>query len=254
MTAKRAGPKGPKRESPVGRARKAKALAVDQVLADANSEGPTASPAQAGSQPARGGLRARKSAQRRQAILEAALDEFSKEGFAATRLEDVAQRAGVAKGTIYLHFRDKQELFLDLIRSMMAPQLDALEALRELNAPAPAVIRAFAELFVREVLGTRRRDVIRLVIAEGPRFPAIAEFYYREVVSRGIAVLTHVLRRGVERGEIAHRELAEFPQLVFAPAVLAITWRSLFELFAPLDGDKMLEAHLKILFGPAGEP
>ncbi len=198
------------------------------------------------------GVRAQKSAARRKAILDAALDEFAKEGFAATRLEDVARRAGVAKGTIYLHFRDKEELFQELIRSMMTPQLDALVALQELDAPVSVVVRKFAELFVREVLGTRRRDVMRLVIAEGPRFPAIAEFYYREVVSRGIAALRRVLQRGAERGELAHRELADFPQLVVAPAVMAIHWASLFQAFAPLDAEKMLDAHLRILLGQAG--
>lgn len=202
---------------------------------------------------ARPGVRAQKSAERRKAILDAALDEFSKEGFAATRLEDVARRAGVAKGTIYLHFRDKEELFQELIRSMMTPQLDALVALQDLDAPVQVVLRKFAELFQREVLGTRRRDVMRLVIAEGPRFPAIAEFYYREVVSRGVAALRRVLQRGVERGELAHKELADYPQLVVAPAVLAIHWASLFQAFAPLDAEKMLDAHLRILLGQGGE-
>lgn len=203
---------------------------------------------------ARSTLRAQKSAERRKAILEAALDEFSRAGFAATRLDDVAARAGVAKGTIYLHFRDKEELFQEIIRSMMTPQLDALVALQDADAPVGATLRRFAELFVNEVMATRRRDVMRLVIAEGPRFPAIAEFYYREVVARGVAALKRVLQRGAERGELAHKELAEFPQLVVAPAVLAIHWASLFQSFAPLDGAKMLEAHLRILLGEPGEP
>lgn len=202
---------------------------------------------------ARSSVRARKSAERRKAILDAALDEFSKEGFAAARLDDVARRAGVAKGTIYLHFRDKEELFQELIRSMMAPQLDALVALQDLDAPVQVALRRFADVFLREVLGTRRRDVMRLVIAEGPRFPAIAEFYYREVVSRGIGALRRVLERGVERGELRHKELVDFPQLVVAPAVLAIHWASLFQAFAPLDGEEMLDAHLRILLGQAGE-
>src|ERR687898_491111 len=74
----------------------------------------------------RGGKRAAQSAARREAILAAALDEFSARGFAATRLDDVARRAGVAKGTIYLHFRDKETLFQELIRAMLSPMVSAL--------------------------------------------------------------------------------------------------------------------------------
>src|SRR5215813_767162 len=78
--------------------------------------------------PAGNGARAQKSAARREAILAAALDEFSAQGFAAARLDDVARRAGVAKGTIYLHFRDKEALFQELIRSVLSPFVDTFTA------------------------------------------------------------------------------------------------------------------------------
>src|SRR6266849_1384030 len=90
----------------------------------------------------RGGGRVRRSAARREAILAAALDEFSARGFAATRLDDVAQRAGVAKGTIYLHFEDKESLFQELVRTMLSPVVGALEAARIADLPARAVAEA----------------------------------------------------------------------------------------------------------------
>src|SRR5947208_1077508 len=107
--------------------------------------------------------RAARQAQRRDAILAAALEEFSVRGFAATRLDDVAERAGVAKGTIYLYFRDKESLFQELVRSMLSPIVGALEAAPMADLPARALAEMIVELFVREVFGTRRKDVIRLI-------------------------------------------------------------------------------------------
>src|SRR5215831_383243 len=135
--------------------------------------------------PAKAGGRGRGNGQgapdRREAILAAALDEFSLRGFAAARLDDVARRAGVAKGTIYLYFRDKEALFQELVRSVIGPLIARFEASAEIDLPARVVAERIVEMFVREIYGTRRKDVIRLVIAEGPRFPKLAEFYYREV-------------------------------------------------------------------------
>ena len=129
--------------------------------------------------------RAERTADRRQAIIEAAFATFIEQGYAATRLDDVARHAGVAKGTIYLHFKDKQALFEELVRSAIVPLASRLTAPPPATGSVRAVIEGFASNFVREVTSTRRGAIVRLVIAEGPRFPAIADFYYREVVSRG---------------------------------------------------------------------
>src|SRR6202011_1679608 len=143
--------------------------------------------------PAKAGGRRRRNGQnapdRREAILAAALDEFSARGFAAARLDDVAVAAGIAKGTIYLYFRDKEALFQELIRSEMSPVFATLETALAVDLPVRAVAERAVELFVREIYGTSRRDVIRLIISEGPRFPQLADFYYREVLSRIIAAV-----------------------------------------------------------------
>jgi AcrR family transcriptional regulator len=200
--------------------------------------------------PRRNSSRAQKSAARREAILAAALDEFSTRGFAAARLEDVARRAGVAKGTIYLHFANKEALFQELVRTMLGPLVATLDQLRATDLPMRTVLERFADLFVTEIYGTRRRDVVHLVISEGARFPKLAEFYYREVVERGMAAMRAVLERAVARGEIRYTGLARFPQLVVAPGLVAIIWRGLFDRFAPLDAAAMMRAHIDILLGP----
>jgi AcrR family transcriptional regulator len=187
--------------------------------------------------------------ERRPAILDAALEEFSARGFAATRLEDVARRAGVAKGTIYLYFRDKESLFQELVRSMLGPLVDTIGGAAMANLPARAVAEAIADLFVREIFGTHRKDVIRLIITEGARFPKLAEFYYHEVIERVLSVMRPLLSRAVVRGELPHDALARFPQLLIAPALVAIVWNGLFGRFAPLDVQALLHAHIALIFG-----
>ena len=191
---------------------------------------------------------------RREAILAAALDEFSARGFAAARLDDVARRAGVAKGTIYLYFRDKEALFQELIRSVIGPLIARFEAAAEIDLPARVVAERIVDMFVREVYGTRRKDVIRLIIAEGPRFPKLAEFYYREVISRVIAAVRGLLRRAAARGEIGADALARFPQLLVAPGLVAIVWSGLFDRFEPLDVAALMRTHLDLLFGERRQP
>jgi len=190
-----------------------------------------------------------RSAERRDAILSAALDEFSTRGFEAARLDDVARRAGVAKGTIYLYFRDKESLFQELIRAMLTPLVGTIEALGQAELPLPELANRIAEIFVREVYETRRKDVIRLMISEGRRFPKLAEFYYREVLARIISAVRSLLRRAAARGEVPEG-LAEFPQIIAAPGLVAIVWSGLFERFEPLDVRKMMKTHVELLFAP----
>src|SRR5216683_1107479 len=105
--------------------------------------------------------RAERAAERRGAIIEAAMDEFIARGFAATRLDDVAKRAGVAKGTIYLHFKDKEALFQELVRTSLVPLIGKLETIAQADAPLRSLAERIVEVFVTEIYGTRRKDVIR---------------------------------------------------------------------------------------------
>ena len=194
--------------------------------------------------------RAERAAERREAIIEAAMDEFIARGYAATRLDDVAKRAGVAKGTIYLHFKDKESMFEELIRTAIVPLVNRL------NAGPPAagasvrdMVEGFARTFIQEVTTTRRGDIVRLIVAEGPRFPEVADFYYREVVSKGLAGMRAAIQLGIARGEIKQKDLARFPQILIAPAMIAVIWQSLFARHAPLDANEMFRVHLDLIFG-----
>jgi AcrR family transcriptional regulator len=194
--------------------------------------------------------RAERAAERREAIIAAAMDEFIAQGFAATRLDDVAKRAGVAKGTIYLHFKDKEALFEELIRTAIVPLVNSLAAgPPPVGASVRDMVEGFARTFIHEVTTTRRGDIVRLIVAEGPRFPAIADFYYREVVSKGLAGMRAAIELGIARGEIKHKNLAQFPQILIAPAMIAVIWQSLFSRHAPLNANEMFRVHLDLIFG-----
>src|SRR5256885_768199 len=172
----------------------------------------------------RPGARAKRSAERRDAILAAALDEFAARGFAATRLDDVARRADVAKGTIYLHFADKETLFQELIRLELSPVVGALEHASHADIPLRIFADQLIEIFVREIFGTRRKDVIRLIINEGPRFPKLAEFYYREVLARVMEAVRGLIRPAIQRGELKADALARYSQLLAAPGIIGTLW------------------------------
>ena len=203
----------------------------------------------AGQAAARQDRRAARREQRRATILAAALEEFVARGFAAARLDDVARRARIAKGTIYLYFRDKESLFQELVRTMLSPLVGTIEAASLRDVPIRSVAEMIVDVFITEIYGTRRKDVIRLIISEGPRFPKLAEIYYREVIARVVPVIRGRLALAVERGELSRDALARFPQLLVAPALLAVIWNGLFGRFAPLEVRELMRAHLDLLFG-----
>lgn len=187
---------------------------------------------------------------RRQAILAAALAVFAERGFEAARLDDVAARAGVAKGTLYLYFRDKEALFEALVRNAVSPIMEEVGKVAALpDISATKALETFFALFQKEVLGTERKLLLRLIIAEGPRFPAIAQFYYREVVSRGLALMRALAERAAKNGEFATDGPARYPQLVVAPLLLAVVWDGLFGKIDPLDVGGLLRAHREALAG-----
>lgn len=192
--------------------------------------------------------RGERSAATREAILAAALDMFAAKGFAATRLDDVARLAGVAKGTIYVHFRDKETLFEEIVRASLGPFIGAVEAAPMIDLPLREFAERLIDNFVREIYGTRRRAVLRLILTEGAQFPELAHIYYREVVKRATQAVRVVVTRAIARGEIRNDVLVRFPQLLVAPGIMAVIWETLFSRFEPLDVSALMRAHLDLIF------
>jgi AcrR family transcriptional regulator len=194
--------------------------------------------------------RAAAAEERRQAILDAALAEFSEHGFAAARLDDVARRAGVAKGTLYLLAKDKQDLLQQSVLRALAPLLERLTLPQPEVSASREEFRALMDIFQTEVMQTHRKLVAQIILREGGRFPVIAEFWHREVVTKILAYVADATRRAERDGLLRSSAYARFPQLVMAPMLVALVWDSQFAKFAPLDISGLLDAHFEALFGP----
>jgi AcrR family transcriptional regulator len=194
-------------------------------------------------------IRQRRKEQRPGEIIEAAVQEFARRGFAATRLEDVAERAGVTKGTIYFYFKDKEDLFKAAARSSLEPALNEIEALgAHFEGSAEESLRVhLSAVYPKLVTNPRAGQILRLIIAEGPQFPELVEFYYSEIVSRGIAIWKRVLERGVARHEFRPTGAVDFPQTVFAPVLAALIWNLLLGKHHSLDIDAYASTHLDVV-------
>jgi len=186
--------------------------------------------------------------ERVQLILAAALEEFVELGFAAARLDSIAERAGVAKGTVYLYFENKEALFEEAVRSVILPTIERVESMAvKPDGSAEDLLRAMIGAFYREVIGTEKKRVIRLLIGEGPRFPKLLAFYHGEVISRGLSVLRKVMEYGVERGEFDRNAAVDYPQVILAPAMVAALWKMLFDDIESIDLDRYCDAHLDLV-------
>lgn len=182
-------------------------------------------------------------------ILEAAFEEFAQKGFAATRVDDVALRAGITKGTVYLYFPSKEELFVATFKEMVQPTLDLLSSLAtNPKGPAMDILRAYFRFVYDALVHDRRgRELLRLLLADGVRFPELAVRWRDEVVEPINTRLAAVVDYGVGRGEFRPVAAGELPNLMMAPAVSASIWRTLFGDAYAMDLTAFFDGHLDML-------
>ncbi|HVB80264.1 MAG TPA: TetR/AcrR family transcriptional regulator [Candidatus Binataceae bacterium] len=193
--------------------------------------------------------RQRRKQRRLTEILEAAFEEFTQRGYTATRLEDVGERVSLTKGAIYFYFKDKEDLFRAVVLSVIQPTIRNIVALAEhFEGPTEELIRLLMTTFYREVVRDRKRSrLIRLLIAEGPNFPELTEFFYNELLQHGIGSLKLAIQRGVDRGEFRPGLVGDYPQIIMAPAVVAVIWMLLFGKSHPLDLERYFQAHCELV-------
>lgn len=183
-------------------------------------------------------------------ILEAALACFAQKGFAATRLDDIAARAGITKGTIYLYFDSKQALFEALARQSIAERLDQVKAQLAVFPGTSADLLKFVLTTLGQFATTSDRVVLpRLVLAEAANFPALAEFWRREIIERGLGVFTTIIERGIASGEFRKLKPQHAARLCVAPLLVILLWRTTFARFdtEPYDYAGLVETHLETL-------
>ena len=193
--------------------------------------------------------RRRRKAERPHEILEAAFLEFSRNGYATTTLDQVAERAGVTKGTIYVYFESKEHLFISMVRELMKATLEPVCEMFERHEGSTAdLLRAqFSFIYQHIVEDKRRREVVRMLIAEASRFPALADRYHEEIHRPCLALLTQAVQRGIDRGEIRRSAASECPQVIMAPIALVDLWMMMFDDRHPLDLKTYFNAHLDMV-------
>ena len=182
-------------------------------------------------------------------ILAAAFEEFAANGYSGARLDNVAKRADVAKGTIYLYFPSKSRLFQAVVRGLIRPIPKDFESyLKSSSASACQLLRdLIARQYSEVVMSTKARAILRMLIAEGGRFPGLSEIYHREVIEPGVRALRLVIEKGIASGEFRQTEVATFPQILAAPAFLAIVWILILGSQFDLNLDAYQAAHVEIV-------
>ena len=181
-------------------------------------------------------------------ITQAALAAFAENGYAATKVDEVAKRAGVSKGLLYVYFKTKEDLFKAVIRSFLSPRIDALiNNIEQSELSAEEFMRGPFLTFATSLPKSPAKILVRLMIAEGPKHPDLIAWYWENVVSRALDALRILIRRGVDNGEFRESSLNEFPQLLVAPVFFSMIWTIVFQPHSNLDTDRFIEAHVNLV-------
>lgn len=189
---------------------------------------------------------------RPQELLAAALAQFVERGFAATRLEDVARRAGVSKGTLYLYFENKEELFKAVVREHIVHAIGAAEqTVAEFEGHSAELLRAILMRWWEQIGATELAGITKLMMAEANNFPDLAQFYNEEVIARGNGLISSVLMRGVARGEFRPLDPEVMTHVLTAPVLMLMMWTHRFLPcdMPALDPQAYMEAFIGMALG-----
>jgi AcrR family transcriptional regulator len=192
--------------------------------------------------PVRPVRRARRKEARPAELLAAALDLFVDKGFAATRVEEVAQRAGVSKGTLFLYFSSKEELFKAVVRENISGRFaEWSDEIDRFEGSARDMLRECLFQWWERIGSTQASGIPKLIMSEAQNFPELASFYQQEVIQPGNALIERILKRGVARGEFRPMNLTYAVYLVLAPMLFLTLWK---HSLGPCCGDQaQLDPH-----------
>jgi AcrR family transcriptional regulator len=183
-------------------------------------------------------------------ILDAALACFAEKGFAACRMEDIARRAGISKGTIYLYFESKEAVFKALAQRAIGERIAAVAGqLEAFGGTTPELLRMVLTMVGSMASVSDAVVLPRLVLAEAGNFPELAEFWRHEIIDHGLGLFKSIMRRGQERGEFRPMPPEHAARLCVAPLLVIMMWRSVFARFdtEPYDYQGLVEAHIETL-------
>ncbi|MEZ5985350.1 MAG: TetR/AcrR family transcriptional regulator [Hyphomonas sp.] len=187
--------------------------------------------------------------ERRQALLGAALDEFFEKGFAATRMDDIARRAGLSKGTLYLYFGSKEALFQGLIETLATPNLKIVETITSQSTSlkdALTRIRQFAPFLVQQ---TDLPRLMKVLIGDSHLFPDVVRAYREDLIDRVLSMITTLLQRAHDTGEAIIDTPALTARLLMAPMIFSAMWQAVFnqKSEADIDLDELFRIHEQMM-------
>lgn len=187
--------------------------------------------------------------ERRVSILNAALHEFYERGLAGARLDDIADQAGVSKGTLYLYFDNKEALFRDLIHHYTGPTIKQLESKVSLAPSLEQALNSFVQISVDIIRQSEMPAVMKVMIGESQAFPDIIRHHRENIIEKTDMIFTKVLSAAKDRGEIEIDDPALVTRLMFAPIVYSSIWQSVFASNCPYDVDyeTLLQTHVKLM-------
>ena len=179
----------------------------------------------------------RRSEDRPREICAAALELFAERGFAGTRVDDIAARAGVSKGTLYLYFKDKEEIFGAVVRNTVAPNIAMIrETVAASDMPFRLIVQSLLERFVDMAERLPIGAVAKIVIGESRNFPELAKVYHDLVVSEAIAIVSGLIGKAQAKGEVRPGDARLYAMTLIGPMLMALLWRETFE---PIGADKV---------------
>lgn len=186
-------------------------------------------------------------------ILQAAFAEFTECGYVATRMENIATRAGITKGLIYFYFKNKQDLFMAAFQECIKkPVINTMTNMRPSESMASHVVRVINNIYSAFIDAPFFINMVRLVLLEGQRFPELREGYLNSVVKPIIDALRSLMEEGARRGEWSKEAIPEFTHILMSPALFFAFWKTAFQEFQPLDTELYLREHQKVLLRSLG--
>lgn len=197
----------------------------------------------------KGKPRERRKDERPAEILQAAVEEFAENGFANAKIQSIATRAGVAKGTVYLYYATKEEIFEAIVRDRIQPVFAMASAMSEQwqGTQADLLRQIVTHFYGQMIENDERRMILKTLISEGGRFSELAAFYHREILVGARKMLRELIRRGIEAGEFRDGAYAKEPMILVGPAIFAAVWKMTFDSVEKLNTKRWLEAHLDVI-------
>ncbi len=182
-------------------------------------------------------------------ILQAALLEFSENGFAGAKIEAIAARAGVAKGTVYIYYSTKEEIFEAIVRAKVSPVFNLIAGIVKLwpGSQATLLKKIITRFYSEMVENDERRMILKTLISESDRFEELAKFYHKEIIVGARKMISQIIQKGIDKGEFRDSPIKYEPAVIMGPAMFAAVWKMSFEKAEKLNTKRWLEAHIDLI-------